>query len=197
MLTSTTTAIPTRAHVTPNTELLDLRAIKSAWTQAARDLDYPQLAWDVVRNLGRREKFGVLRETNYWEALDGKVRLLGDENTVRYSPRHRAYIVRRYVLAYVMPEKFDTHWAKPEQAIMEGHQVLRWAWLTTDDPDDSTCEEDEGEKKDFLLFIPGQWMNEILRAKAETEAAIMAAVHKKAEADRQKLLAELLFGVEV
>jgi hypothetical protein len=94
MLTSTT-AIPTRAHVTPDTDLADLRAIKNAWTQAARDLDYPNLAWKVVRNLGRLEKFGVLRETYYWEAQDGKVRLLGDENTVKYSPQHRAYLVRR------------------------------------------------------------------------------------------------------
>jgi hypothetical protein len=196
MLTSTI-EIPTRAHVTSSTDLADLRAIKTAWTQAARDLDYPRMAWDVVRNLGRREQFGVLREAYYWEALGGKIRLLGDESTVRYSPRHRAYIVRRYVLAYVMPEKFDAHWAKPEQAIMAGHQVLRWAWLTTDDPDDSTCEEDEGEKKDFLLFIPGQWMNEVLRVQTEAETAIKAAVQIKIEADRQKLLSELLFGVEV
>jgi hypothetical protein len=196
MLTPTI-EIPTRAHVTPTTDLVDLREIKSAWTQAARDLAYPTLAWDVVRNLGCREKFGILREAYYWEALGGKIRLLGDESTVRYSPRHRAYIVRRYVMAYAMPEKFDIRWAKPEQAIMAGHQVLRWAWLTIDDPDDSTCEEDEGEKKDFLLFIPGQWMNEILRVQVEAEAVIKAAVAKKIEADRQKLLSELLFGVEV
>ena len=196
MLTSTT-EIPTRAHVLPDTDLVDLRAIKAAWTQAARDLDYPRLAWDVVRNLGRIEKFGVLREAHYWEALGGKVRLLGSESTAKYIPQLRAYVVRRQVLAYVMPEAFDTRWAKPEQAIMCGHQVLRWAWLTAETPDGSLCEEDEGPKKDSLLFIPGQWMNEILRAKAEAEAAIMAAVQKKVEADRQTLLAELLFGVEV
>jgi hypothetical protein len=194
---ATTTQVPTRAHVTPDTDLADLRAIKSAWVQAARDLDYPNLAWKVVCNLGRREKFGILRETYYWEALGGKVRLLGDENTVRYSPPHRAYIVRRHVAAYVMPQAFETQYAKPEQAIMGGHQVLRWAWLMAETPEGSLCEEDEGEKKDFLLFIPGQWANEILRVQAETEAAIKAAVHEKAEADRQQLLAELLFGVEV
>lgn len=197
MLTLPNVQIPTRAHVTSSTDLADLRAIKTAWTQAARDLDYPRMAWDVVRNLGRREKFGVLRETNYWEALGGKVRLLGDENTVKYSPQHRAYVVRRYVAAYVMPETFSTKYAKPEQAIMCGHQVLRWAWLTAETPDGSLCEEDEGEKKDFLLFIPGQWMNEILRVQADAEAAIKAAFQKKTEADRQKLLTELLFGVEV
>jgi hypothetical protein len=196
MLTSTT-AIPTRAHVTPDTDLADLRAIKNAWTQAARDLDYPRLAWDVVRNLGRREKFGVLRETNYWEALEGKVRLLGDEDTVKYSPQHRAYVVHRYVTAYVMPEAFDSQYAKPEQAIMCGHQVLRWAWLTAETLDGPLSEEDDGEKKDFLLFIPGQWMNEVLRVQTEAEAAIKAAAQVKIEAERQTLLAELLFGVEV
>lgn len=194
---ATTTQVPTRAHVTPETDLADLRAIKSAWVQAARDLGYPNLAWKVVRNLGRREKFGVLRETNYWEALDGKVRLLGDENTVKYSPPHRAYVVRRYVAAYVMPEMFETRFASPEQAIMNGHQVLRWAWLMADTPGGSLCEEDEGQKKDFLIFIPGQWANEILRVQAETEAVIKAAAHEKAEADRQQMLAELVFGVEV
>jgi hypothetical protein len=194
---ATTTQVPTRAHVTPETDLADLRAIKSAWIQASRDLAYPNLAWKVVRNLGRREKFGVLRETYYWEALDGKVRLLGDENTVKYSPQHRAYVVRRYVAAYVMPEMFETRFAKPEQAIMSGHQVLRWAWLMADTPDGSLCEEDESQQKNFLLFIPGQWANEILRVQAETEAVIKAAAQEKAEADRQQLLAELLFGVEV
>jgi hypothetical protein len=96
-----------------------------------------------------------------------------------------------------MPEAFDTRWAKPEQAIMCGHQVLRWAWLTADTPDGPLCEEDEARKKDFLLFIPGQWMNEVLRVQTEAEAAIKAAAQVKIEADRQTLLAELLFGVEV
>jgi hypothetical protein len=151
---ATTTQVPTRAHVTPETDLADLCAIKSAWVQAARDLDYPNLAWKVVRNLGRREKFGVLRETYYWEALDGKVRLLGDENTVKYSPQHRAYVVRRYVAAYVMPEMFETRFARPEQAIMSGHQVLRWAWLMAETPDGSLCEEDESQKKTSCSSSP-------------------------------------------
>lgn len=196
MLTSTNVQIPTRAHVTLDTDLADLRATKTAWVQAARDLDYPNLAWKVVRNLGRREKFGVLRETYYWES-PGNLRLIGDENTVKYSPPHNAYIVRRYVAAYVMPDVFDTRYARPEQAIMCGHQVLRWAWLMADTPNGMVCEEDEGEKKANLLFIPGQWMNAVLRVQPDANAAVKAATQVEIESDRQKLLAELLLGVEV
>jgi hypothetical protein len=193
----TNTAIPTRAQVTQATPLVDLRAIKSTWVQAARDLDYPNLVWKVVRNLGRREKFGILRETYYWEANDGRVRLLGDEDTVKYSPQHRAYVVRRYVTAYVMPETFATQYAKPEQAIMSGYQVLRWAWLMADTADGSFCEEDDGPKKDSLLFIPGQWMNAVLFVKPVAEEKVVSVAVENSEYERQGILAELLFGVEV
>lgn len=191
-----TTAPPlTTKKPTTDMPLAELRQIKRDWVTAARDLDYPAIVWKALSHLGRREKFGVLREAIYWER--GVVRVIGDETTAQYGPAHKTFIVRRYLAAYVMPEQLDPRWSPPEQAIMQGTQVMRWAWLLADTQDGQLVEEDEGEKKDALLFIPGQWMNAILSVQHEANLKAEAAYQAAIERQRQKLLAELLVGKAV
>ena len=180
---------------TPDMPLAELRQIKHDWVTAARDLDYPNITWKALAHLGRREKFGVLREANYWES--GVVRVIGDETTAKYGPAHNTFITRRYLAAYVMPNELDPRWSKPEQAIMQGIQVMRWAWLLADTPDGQIIEEDEGEKKDALLFVPGQWMNAILAVQHAANLKEAAAYQAAIERQRQEILAELLVGVAV
>jgi hypothetical protein len=198
MLTDWLHTTPTRAQVTPDLSLTDLRGVKAAWIQAARDLDYPKMAWEIVRNLGRLTKFGILREAWFWKS--GSISLIGSETGVLFSEMHAAYITRRAVSAYVAHEGIQTHLAfnnPVDLVIMGGHLVMHWAWLMADTQDGPVTEEDEGEKKDKLLFIPGQWTNTLIEAQPQAETAIKNAAREKTECERQKLLAQLLVGKEV
>jgi hypothetical protein len=198
MLTDWLHTTPTRAQVTTDLSLTDLRGVKAAWVQAARDLDYPRLAWDIVRNLGRLTRVGVLREAWFWQS--GNLSLVGGETSLRYSELYASTITRRVVSAYLArPDaKAHTVFNNPvDNAILGGDQVMVWAWLTADTRDGPLCEEDEGEKKDKLLFIPGQWTNALLEAQSQAETAIRNAAREKVEHERQTLLKQLLVGKEV
>lgn len=198
MLTDWLHTTPTRAQVTADLSLTDLRGVKTAWVQAARDLGYPKMAWDIVRNLGRLSRFGVLREAWFWQS--GNVSLVGSETSVRFSEIHQAFIARRAVSAYVVCPNLKVGAVfnnLVDEAILGGDQVMYWAWLTADSPDGSLCEEDVGEKKDKLLFIPGQWMNALLEAQPRAATAICNAAREKAERERRKLLDQLLVGKEI
>ena len=184
------------AQATPEMSLADLRQIKRDWIAAARDLDYPAICWNVLRNLGHREKFGVLREAWLWQS--GNVVLVGDESATHYSPAHQAYIVRRGFGAYVLPEELDPRWQNPaEKALMNGDQVMHWGWLMADISEGQIIEEDEGEKKDSLIFVPGQWMNAILTVQHQAEQKAQAEYLAGIERQRQQLLSELLVGKAV
>ena len=197
MLTTTTTkSAPTTAKPTADTSLADLRQIKRDWIAAARDLDYPAICWSVLRNLGQREKFGVLREAWIWQP--GNIALVGDESTTTYSPAHRAYIVRRVVAAYVLPRELDPRWQNPvEKALFNGDRVMHWGWLIADTSEGQIIEEDEGEKKDSLIFVPGQLMNAILTVQHQAEQKAQAEYLAGIERQRQQLLSELLVGKAV
>ena len=155
-------ALLTHTHTPPaqaNTEmsLADLRQIKRDWVSAARDLDYPATCWNVLRNLGQREKFGILREAWLWQS--GNIVLVGDESATTYSPAHRTYIVRRVVAAYVVPDELDPRWQNPvEKALFNGDRVMHWGWLIADTSEGQIIEEDEGEKKYSLIFVPGHFV---------------------------------------
>ena len=197
MLTTTTTkSAPATAKPTADTSLADLRQIKRDWIAAARDLDYPATCWNVLRNLGQREKFGVLREAWLWQS--GNVALIGSESATSYSPGHRAYIVRRVVAAYVLPKELDPRWQNPvEKALFNGDRVMHWGWLMADTSEGQIIEEDEGEKKDSLIFVPGQWMNAILTVQHQAEQKAQAEYLAGIERQRQQLLNELLVGKAV
>ncbi|MDX9993187.1 MAG: hypothetical protein RBS68_14195 [Anaerolineales bacterium] len=190
----TISAPPAQANA--RMSLADLRQIKRDWIAAARDLDYPAICWSVLRNLGHREKFGILREAWLWQS--GTVVLVGDESATTYNPAHRAYIVRRVVAAYVLPQELDPRWQNPaEKALMNGDQVMHWGWLMADTSEDQIIEEDEGEKKDSLIFVPGQWMNAILAVQHQAEQKAQAEYLADIERQRQQLLSELLVGKAV
>lgn len=191
LITTTTKSAPPTAKPTADTSLADLRQIKRDWIAAARDLDYPATCWNVLRNLGCREKFGILREAWLWQS--GTVVLIGNESATTYSPAHRAYIVRRVVAAYVLPKELDPRWQNPvEKALFNGDRVMHWGWLMADTSEGQITEEDEGEKKDSLIFVPGQWMNAILTVQHQAEQKAQAEYLAGIERQRQQLLSELL-----
>lgn len=190
----TISAPPAQANA--RMSLADLRQIKRDWIAAARDLDYPAICWSVLRNLGNLEKFGVLREAWLWQS--GSVALVGSESATSYSPAHQAYIVRRAFSAYVMPDVLDSRWQNPvDQVLMNGSPVMRWAWLMADTGEGQIIEEYEGEKKDSLLFVPGQWIQAILAVQRQAEQKAQAEYLADIERQRQQLLSELLVGKAV
>jgi hypothetical protein len=181
------------AQANAEMSLADLRQIKRDWIAAARDLDYPATCWNVLRNLGQRQKFSILRQAWLWQS--GNVALVGDEGSTIYSPAHRAYIVRRYLAAYILPEELDPRWQNPvEKILMNGDRVMHWGWLMADTSQGQIIEEDEGEKKDSLIFIPGQWMNAILTVQHQARQKAQAEYLADIERQRQQLLSELLVG---
>lgn len=184
------------AQANAEMSLADLRQIKHDWIAAARDLDYPAICWSVLLNLGQREKFGVLREAWLWQS--DNVAMVGDESAIIYSPAHRSYIVRRYVAAYILSEGLDPRWQNPvERALMNGDRVMHWGWLIADTREGQIIEEDEGEKKDSLIFVPGQWMNAILTVQHQAKQKAQAEYLVGIERQRQQLLNELLVGKAV
>ena len=151
MLITTTMQLctpPSRSQASADMSLAELRQVRQDWLTAARELGYPEIAWEVLKNLGRSASFGVLREALFWQS--GRVCLTGGQEATRYNTECNAFVERRSLAAYILPEGF-LYQQDPEGVYLRGQQVFRWVWLLANTADGLIMEEDEGQKDDVIF----------------------------------------------
>lgn len=196
-MTLTTTSVQLRS----DTSLADLKQLKHAWLEEARQQAVPVKIWEILRWLGQPVQFGMLREALFWQS--GKISLIGSQSSVIYSPAHGTFVERRVITVYVArenatPPQHSNLQNPVDKAIFTGDQVLRWGWLVAESPvHGELIEEDLGENGHNLLFVPGRWVEVILAATPQAEAAARQQGREGQESERQHLLQQMLVGKAV
>jgi len=184
------------ALIPETSSLAELNRIKHSWIQAARDLDYPENIWQVVYWLGSKVRTSGLRECQIWQS--GKVAIISNEYPLRFIPELNTDLIRRSFGVWLADGK--THPAEPNPGVVcrgnivddilfSSNLVARWAWLVAG----AQIEEVEQE----LLFLPGRWLNLVLAELGHAHQAAQQSGCDAIEAERRKLLAEMLVGLEV
>jgi|GEM_PF-1384194 len=184
---------PSRGPASPSvipetTSLAELNRIKQAWLQAARDLGYPENIWEVVFWLGTPVKQHGGWECKIWQS--GAVAIIASEYPVRYLPEHNTSLLKRSYTVWLADDKRAN--PRPnlvDDIVFNSYPVARWAWYEAG----SELQEIENE----LLFIPGRWFNPILSEIVHAHQAAMQRGLDASEAERRKLLAQMLVGMDV
>jgi hypothetical protein len=185
-LTPTATRLPgSPAQIHPETSLADLRALKAAWAQSARELGYPEMAYQVTAWLGREV---VMRPSGrifqVWSS--GNVFALTREYAAQYLPELETHLFRRSLVIYTGQP--DTRHANLVDQIVLSDQLCKvadWRWQSV---------ENERVELEQNYFLPGFWFNAFLNADLEAEAALRRAHSEHLETERLSLLAEMLAG---
>ena len=176
------------ALIPETSSLAELNRIKHSWIQAARDLGYPENIWQIVYWLGSKVRTSGLRECQVWQS--GEVAIIANEYPLRFIPELNTDLMRRSYGVWLADGK--THQAHPnivDEILFSSNLVARWAWLVAG----TQVEEVENE----LLFLPGRWLNPVLAELGHAHQAAQQSGLDATEAERRKLLAELLVGLEV
>jgi hypothetical protein len=185
-LTPTATRLPgSPAQIHPETSLADLRALKAAWAQSARELGYPEMAYQVTAWLGREV---VMRPSGrifqVWSS--GNVFALTREYAAQYLPELETHLVRRSLVIYIgQPDTRHTNLV--DQIVLSDQlcKVADWRWQSV---------ANEWVELEQNYFLPGFWFNAFLNADLAAEAALRRAHREHLETERLNLLAEMLAG---
>jgi hypothetical protein len=197
MLTQITAIVPVEtartipsspAEIDPETSLEGLNAIKSAWTQDARNMNYPAKACHVAFWLGQ-EVVTYPREYTYKVWSRGNVHLLVRE----YEEPYRAAdgtCMKVCVLLGFVGEKDSSHVSPVDRILFSPgmSKVVSWRWSIFN-----------GEVKEWQenFFIPGKWVDVFLAVEAEANEIAAQAEADEQEDERQYLLAALLAGSDI
>jgi hypothetical protein len=194
MLTQLTATVPVETarvlpaspgEISPEASLEELNAIKSAWTQEARDMNYPAKACHVAFWLGR-EVITHPREHIYKIWSSESVHLLVREYEERYQAADGTRMKVCILLGFI-GEPDLTHKNPVDQILLSTRmfKVVNWRWSIF-----------AGEVKDWQenYFIPGNWIDVFLAVEAEANEISARAEVDQQESERQQLLAELLAG---
>jgi hypothetical protein len=176
------------ATIPETTSLAELNRIKQSWIQAARDLDYPENIWQVVYWLGNKVRTSGLRECQIWQ--NGKVAIIANEFPLRFIPERNTNLMQRSFGVWLADGQTRSSRANPvDEILFSSNLVARWVWLVVGN------EIEEVEKE--LLFLPGRWLNPILAELVHARQAAQQRGLDATEAERRKLLAQMLVGLEV
>ncbi len=176
------------ALIPETSSLAELNRIKHSWIQAARDLGYHENIWQVVYWLGSKVRTAGLRECQVWQS--GEVAIIANEYPLRFIPELNTDLMRRsYGVWLADGQKHASRSNLIDDILFSSNLVARWAWLVVG----TQIEEVEQE----LLFLPGRWLNLVLAELGHAHQAAQQSGLDATEAERRKLLAELLVGLEV
>ncbi len=194
MLTQFTATVPLEtalvipaspAEISPETSLEELNAIKFAWTQNAREMNYPAKACQVAFWLGR-DVITHPREHVYKVWSRGNVHLLVREYEERYQAADGTRMKVCILLGFI-GEPDLTRKNLVDQILLSAKmfKVADWRWSIF-----------AGEVKEWQenYFIPGKWVDVFLAAEAEANEVGARTSFEFQEHERQHLLAELLAG---
>jgi len=176
------------ATIPETTSLAELNRIKQSWIQAARDLDYPENIWQVVYWLGNKVRTSGLRECQVWQS--GEVAIIANEYPLRFIPERNTNLMQRSFGVWLADGQTRASRTNPvDEILFSSNLVARWVWLVAGN------EIEEVEKE--LLFLPGRWLNPVLAELGHARQAAQQNGLDTIEAERRKLLAEMLVGLEV
>ncbi len=184
------------ALIPETSSLAELNRIKQIWIQAARDLSYPENIWQVVYWLGSKVRTSGLRECQVWQG--GNVAIIANEYPLRFLPERNTGLLQRSFGVWLADGQNHPPRANPgvvcrgnlvDDILFSSNLVARWVWLVTG----TEIEEVEQE----LLFLPGRWLNPVLAELGHARQAAQQNGLDAIEAERRKLLAEMLVGLDV
>jgi hypothetical protein len=194
MLTQLTAVLPvetglsipsTPGEISPDLSLADLNAIKTSWAQSARELGFPEQAYNVASCLGREiVTHPSGRVHKVWSSEN--VYALAREYTERYIPAKGTNLMVRFLVIYI-GEPDCRHKSFIDQIVLSDKmfKVAYWHW--------SVVGEEITEWNDNY-FVPGNWFNVFQAASLAAEKVVFHFTTAKMEHERQRLLAELLAG---
>ncbi len=194
MLTQLTATVPVEtarvipaspAEISPETSLEELSAIKSAWTQNAREMNYPAKACHVAFWLGQ-EFVTHQREHVYKVWSSANVHLLVREYEERYQAADGTRMKVCILLGFI-GEPDLAHKNLVDQILLSPRmfKVVDWRWSIF-----------AGEVKEWQenYFIPGKWVEVFQAAEADANEIAARAEVDQQEIERQQLLVDLLAG---
>lgn len=189
LLLSPAESRPASPALIPETSsLAELNRIKQSWIQAARDLGYPENIWQVVYWLGSKARTSGLYECLVWQG--GNVAIIANEYPLRFVPELNTDLVRRSFGVWLADGQDHPPRANiVDDILFSSNLVARWVWLV------AGTEVEEVEQE--LLFLPGRWLNPVLAELGHARQAAQQSGLDAIEAERRKLLAEMLVGLEV
>lgn len=176
------------AFILEDTPLAELNRIKQSWIQAARDLGYHTMVWDVVYWLGTTTKLTGGRECKVWQS--GNVAIIANEHPLQFEPDIDSYLYQRsYTVWRANSTHQNHHPNKIDDIIFNSYPVAHWVWHV----DDHTTKEIE----DDLLFLPGRWLDAILVEAVQAHQAAQQHGMDSSEFVRRKLLTQMLAGMDI
>jgi hypothetical protein len=188
LLTPTESRPASPALIPETSSLAELNRIKQSWIQAACDLGYPENIWQVVYWLGSKVRTSCLRECRVWQS--GEVAIIANEYPLRFIPERNTHLMQRSFGVWLA----DGQTRPPrtnlvDDILFSSNLVARWVWLVAGN------EIEEVEKE--LLFLPGRWLNPILAELGHARQTAQQSGLDATEAERRKLLAQMLVGLDV
>lgn len=176
------------ALIPETSSLAELNRIKQSWIQAARDLSYPEDIWQVVYWLGSKVRTSGLRECQVWQG--GNVAIIANEYPLRFLPERNTDLLQRSFGVWLADgQDHPPRSNLVDDILFSSNLVARWVWLV------AGAEVEEVEQE--LLFLPGRWLNPVLAELGHARQAAGQRSLDAIEAERRKLLAEMLVGLDV
>jgi hypothetical protein len=197
MLTQLTATLPAETglaipaspgDISPEASLEDLNSIKASWVENARGMGYPENAYEVAFWLGQ-EVLVHPREHVYKIWSSGKVHLLAREYEERYQSADGTRMKVCFLAAYLGDPDYERR--NPIDQILlssKMSQVASWHWNVF-------C--GEVREWDDNYLIPGKWLDVVLAATPRARQVAQQCHQEAIEAERQKMLTQLLVGKEV
>lgn len=190
MLTTLPTTLAPRlpgspAQIQPETSLADLRALKAAWAQSARELEYPEMAYKVASWLGCEIVLHPSgRVFKVWSS--GNVFALVREYSAQFIPELNTNLILRSLVIYTgQPDLRRSNLVDQIVLSEQLFKVTDWRWQIIGE---------ELVEMEQNYFLPGRWFNAFLCAEIEAEGALRQARSEQIENERLDLLAEMLAG---
>ena len=176
------------AFILEDTPLAELNRIKQSWIDVARDLSYHKMIWDVVYWLGTLTKLTGGRECKLWQS--GDVAIIANEYPLQYVPELECYLSKRsYTVWLADATHQNPHSNKIDDILFNSYPVAHWVWHV----DEHTTKEIE----DDLLFLPGRWLDAILKVAVQARQVAQQHGMDVSEFARRKLLTQMLAGMDI
>jgi hypothetical protein len=138
--------------------------------------------------LGSKVRTSGLRECQVWQS--GEVAIIANEYPLRFIPERNTNLMQRSFGVWLADGQTHVSRANPvDDILFSSNLVARWVWLVAGN------ETEEVEKE--LLFLPGHWLNPILAELGHAQQAAQQCALDATEAERRKLLAQMLIGLDV
>lgn len=169
------------------TETVDeLSALKKEWNDYARSVGYPDICWEILKELGKRmSKPDTLKSWN-----SGEIFILGSEKQLNWNVLNMRYTFSRRFTVWV--KKFSSPRQNAlDNIVMNSLAVMSWEWFVEYD---ELGEEETIQESDKNIFVNGDWILSVRDFIQDAQVKKQEREMTMTEGKRIGLLVELLAG---